>query len=158
MNQFRISDETYSSRGRFSEGPREACEDTVCNAICAGSRTSVSAYKSCKQQCFKDKKTEIVSCCQNFCQNSACVDACEEPLVYGGTTIDIGVGDDGDWTIDGGDITSIRKRIGKWIKVDGEWVYVFINSDGTVSEPEDPKDVNPLRSVPVSDLPTCTIL
>jgi hypothetical protein len=73
-------------------GPREACEDTVCEKPCDEYRRTRNwtNYKNCKINCLNnpDNHDAIQNCCYQGCgQNKECLEACNTKLVYGGETM-----------------------------------------------------------------------
>ena len=72
-------------------GPREACEDIVCMGCNQHLESKqYDHYKKCKQDCFTEKKEDIMGCCMRSCENmgvkgmSECNEACATQLIYGG--------------------------------------------------------------------------
>lgn len=72
-----------------SSGPREMCEDITC-AECSTfiTQKNYDGYKKCKQNCFHEKRDEIIGCCQRSCDNLGskggreCLKACETELKF----------------------------------------------------------------------------
>jgi hypothetical protein len=60
------------------QGPREACEDTVCP--CTGENN----YKQCKMTCIDESSDKIVQCCEESCgeNNPGCYQACRERMIF----------------------------------------------------------------------------
>lgn len=68
----------------YLNGPREACEDTVCSEC---SNRKEGTYKQCKQTCFKEKASDISNCCMVTCQDRGkplreCIEACNSPNIF----------------------------------------------------------------------------
>jgi hypothetical protein len=71
----------------FLNGPRESCEDSVCNSC--DTKSGADIYKACKMNCINNNADAIKNCCMNSCPtisslNTQCAQACNTPLVYGG--------------------------------------------------------------------------
>lgn len=69
-------------------GPRESCEDITCMDCGVHIRNkNYDAYKTCKKQCFQDKKSDIIACCYRSCDGlgqgvQSCMKACDNELVF----------------------------------------------------------------------------
>lgn len=83
----RLSDNPHllkSSTITSLNGPREGCEDSVCQ-MC----TNKDNYGQCKKKCIQDNADAIRTCCLQSCPSDSsvigneCIDACNTALVYG---------------------------------------------------------------------------
>ena len=78
---YHYRDNIYREFYRYHSGPRESCEDITC-AEC-GSYVG-DQYKKCKQNCFHERRDEIVACCQRSCtgMGKECIDACDNEMTF----------------------------------------------------------------------------
>ena len=60
-------------------GPRQSCEDMVCNTKCL----EASNYRQCKENCMFNEKEQITECCYEKCNSLVpnakdyCIESCE---------------------------------------------------------------------------------
>lgn len=79
---------THNSGLQKSSGIRESCEDIICSECNTYvSQKNYDGYKTCKQNCFKEKRDEITACCQSYCQDLgqgtvSCIEACSNELQF----------------------------------------------------------------------------